>query len=95
MNLQIARFVSEDSLDEYPELELDLQQEQLFYWGDPSTLEVLEAKAKRPIRFIQYEVDDVPLGAIEEEHLLFVSQRSLNQLANELQIQSIHAERLV
>ena len=35
----------------------------------------------------------MPLGAIEEEHLLFVSQRSLNQLANELQIQSIHAER--
>lgn len=61
-------------------------------WGDPALLSELEEKSKRKVSFLSYTPENVPLGAIEEEHIQLVTDASLDKL-HELWGESVDQRR--
>lgn len=75
-----SSFMGPDSLDAYPPIEVVTPSGQRVTWNHPELIKDLETAANRSITPVQFTPNDVPLGAIEEEHLLLVTDASLLEL---------------
>lgn len=75
-----ARFVGEESIEEYPKVEIVTPEGKVFNWANEALIKEIEVKSKRRISPITYMPSHVPLGAIEEEHIQLVTDASINQL---------------
>lgn len=77
-----ASFNSEESQKEFPSIQVTSPEGKLYNWNDPELIKEIEEQSKRKIQPISYNPDYVPLGAIEEEHVLLVTDASVAELAN-------------
>ncbi|PEO51838.1 MOSC domain-containing protein [Bacillus toyonensis] len=77
-----ASFIGKESLDIYPPIKIISPEGKIYKWGDQELLKELEQKSNRQIEGIQYSPQQVPLGAIEEEHVLIVTDTSLQKMSN-------------
>ena len=75
-----ASFVGEEEIEEYPKLEIVTPEGRKWAWEDSELTQELEQKSGRKVRLVVYPPNEVPLGAIEEEHLLLVTDASLDEL---------------
>ena len=75
-----ARFREEESLMKFPSVEIITKDGNVYDWQDPCLLQELEAKTNRKLTAVQYAPDFVPFPAIEEDHLLLISDKSLEKL---------------
>ncbi|CAM3741876.1 MOSC domain-containing protein [Mesobacillus zeae] len=75
-----ARFTADERLDELPPVEITTPDGKIVDWGDWELIKEIETKSKKKVSSIQYAPGHVPLGAIEEEHILLVTEPSLNKL---------------
>lgn len=75
-----ARFVGEELVEEYPEVEIMTPDGKTFNWGDEELTSEIEHKSKRKTSLVTYPPSHVPLGAIEEEHIQLVTDASLDKL---------------
>ncbi|MFD1956864.1 MOSC domain-containing protein [Paenibacillus thailandensis] len=74
-----ARFVGEESMDEYPYVEITTPEGKTTAWGD-DLLREIENKSKRKVSLRKYAPSLVPPGAIEEEHIQLVTDASMKKL---------------
>lgn len=81
MVLYQANFDGPETVDTFSNVSVISPQGKRHLWNDQELLEELEQLSGRQITTIQYSPTHVPLGAIEEEHILLVSNESLNGLA--------------
>ncbi|SEM50310.1 hypothetical protein SAMN05192533_103165 [Mesobacillus persicus] len=75
-----ARFVGEESLDNYPKVEVITPEGKVFDWDDHELIEELETKSKRKISTKKYTPSHVPIGPIAVEHILLTTDASLEHL---------------
>ncbi|MFB6468495.1 MOSC domain-containing protein [Cytobacillus sp. Hz8] len=75
-----AMFVGEETMERFPELKICSPSGNIYYWGDGRLLDELESFTNKQLTPIQYTPNYVPLGAIEEEHLLLTTDASLEKL---------------
>lgn len=75
-----ARFNGIESLAAYPNVEVITPDGKLLNWDDEALLGEMEQLAKRKVSRTQYTPMAVPLGAIEEEHIQFVTDASIQKL---------------
>ncbi|MBY0099322.1 MOSC domain-containing protein [Mesobacillus maritimus] len=75
-----ARFIGEDSLDEYPKVEVMTPEGKVFNWQDEELIKEMENKSKRKISTKEYSPSLVPIGPIEVEHILLATDASLDYL---------------
>ncbi|WP_299093263.1 MOSC N-terminal beta barrel domain-containing protein [uncultured Metabacillus sp.] len=75
-----ARFAGEESMEQYPKVEVITPEGKAMNWEDEELLEEIARKSKRTISPITYTPARVPLGAIEEEHIQLVTDASLMKL---------------
>lgn len=75
-----ARFVGEESKEEYPQVEVLTPDGKVFEWGDEELIKEIETKSNREVNPITYSPSHVPLGAIEEEHIQLVTDASVEKL---------------
>ncbi|MDE5054959.1 MOSC domain-containing protein [Niallia taxi] len=75
-----ARFAGEEAMSEYPSVEITTPEGKVMNWGDAALALELEGKSKRKISLLSYTPENVPLGAIEEEHIQLVTDASLEKL---------------
>ncbi|MFD2212221.1 MOSC domain-containing protein [Metabacillus endolithicus] len=75
-----ARFVGEESQEEYPNVEIITPQGKVFSWKNEELTKEIEEKSKCNISPITFTPSHVPIGAIEEEHIQLVTDASLNKL---------------
>ncbi|WP_017726036.1 MOSC domain-containing protein [Halalkalibacterium ligniniphilum] len=75
-----ARFVGEEALNRFPKVEIMTPDQRVLKWGDEELTREMEQLSNRVLSPIQYEPTNVPLGAIEEEHLLLVTDASLQEI---------------
>ncbi len=75
-----ARFAGEESMQEYPKVEIITPEGKVIDWEDESLIKEIEQKSKRNISPITYSPSHVPLGAIEEEHIQLVTDASVEKL---------------
>lgn len=78
-----ARFVGEESLDEYPSVEVTTPEGKVLDWEDKELIKEMETKSKRDISTRKYTPLHVPIGPIAVEHVLLATDASLDKL-NEL-----------
>ncbi|WP_353507081.1 MULTISPECIES: MOSC domain-containing protein [unclassified Bacillus (in: firmicutes)] len=76
-----ASFMGEEFLDTYLPIKIVSPEGKIYKWGDQELLTELEEKSGRRIKGIQYLPRQVPLGAIEEEHVLIVTDTSLQEMS--------------
>ncbi|MDG5471907.1 MOSC domain-containing protein [Jeotgalibacillus sp. ET6] len=76
-----AAFSGAESLDAFPPLTITQPDGEIKQWGDPVIQKDLEALSGRPLSLVRYSPGHVPLGAIEEAHLLMITSSSLNELS--------------
>jgi uncharacterized protein len=81
MTLYRSKFIGEESLEEYPAVEIIAPDGICYQWGDKELAKEIERKSKRKVSLIQYTPDHVPLGAIEEEHIQLVTDASVQKLS--------------
>ncbi|APH04796.1 MOSC domain-containing protein [Bacillus weihaiensis] len=77
-----AAFRSADCESRFPVVEITTPEGQQYEWNDPSLLKELEQRCERNIQPIHFEPAHVPFGAIEEEHILIVNEKSVQALEN-------------
>ncbi|MBO8172838.1 MAG: MOSC domain-containing protein [Bacillaceae bacterium] len=75
-----ARFVGEESVEAYPDVEVTTPEGRVMKWGDKDLIREIENKSKRNVTPVQYSPSHVPPGAIELENILLVTDASLIQL---------------
>ena len=75
-----ARFAGEELLEKYPPVEVRTPEGKIFDWGNEELTNEIERKSNRQISLITYPPAQVPLGAIEEEHIQLVTDASLDKL---------------
>jgi uncharacterized protein len=75
-----ARFVGEESLDNYPKVEVITPEGKVFEWDDQHLIGELETKSKRKISTKEYPPSHVPIGPIAVEHILLATDASLEQV---------------
>ncbi|VEF47608.1 Uncharacterized Fe-S protein [Bacillus freudenreichii] len=75
-----ARFVGEETIDNYPKVEIMTPEGKVFEWGDEELFTEIENKSKRKVSPITYNPSHVPLSAIEEEHIQLVTDVSVEKL---------------
>lgn len=80
MVLYKATFNGIDSLKQYPKVEIMTPEGSIVEWGSEELKKEIESKSSRKISTREYIPTHVPLGAIEEEHLLLVTDASLKNL---------------
>ncbi|MBN6188997.1 MOSC domain-containing protein [Aneurinibacillus sp. BA2021] len=76
-----ARFDGADSMERFPDVMVTAPDGAIYRWGEAALQERLEAASSRELAAIQYAPQHVPVGAIEEEHLLLTTDASLAKLA--------------
>jgi uncharacterized protein len=75
-----AKFVGEELMEEFPRVEITTPEGNVVVWGDEELIKEIENKSKRKISLVRYTPYNVPLGAIEEEHIQLVTDASLHKL---------------
>ncbi|WP_281269137.1 MOSC domain-containing protein [Bacillus taeanensis] len=75
-----ARFVGEDSMDEYPKVEVITPEGKIYDWEDQELIKEMENKSKRKISTKEYTPSHVPIGPIAVEHILLATDASLEKL---------------
>ncbi|MBM7572768.1 MOSC domain-containing protein [Aquibacillus albus] len=75
-----ARFVGEELIEEYPKVEVMTPEGKVFDWEDEELIRELENKSKRKISTTEYSPSHVPIGPIAVEHILLVTDASLDHL---------------
>jgi len=75
-----ARFVGEESMDEYPKVEVITPEGKVYDWEDQELIKEMENKSKRNISTKEYTPSHVPIGPIAVEHVLLTTDASLNKL---------------
>ncbi|WP_211745756.1 MOSC domain-containing protein [Paenibacillus sp. Marseille-Q4541] len=75
-----ARFTGEEGLQQYPRVEVTTPEGQKFYFGDADLTQKLEQMYNKQIVPVEFAPEHVPLGAIEEEHIQFVTDASIRAL---------------
>ncbi|MBN8209700.1 MOSC domain-containing protein [Bacillus sp. NTK071] len=76
-----ASFSGPESLDAYPEPEIVAPNGRSYMWHDVEWLNEIERKSLRQLSRKSYHPEHVPIGPIEEEHLLVVTDASLQSLS--------------
>ncbi|MGM8213880.1 MOSC domain-containing protein [Virgibacillus sp. W0430] len=79
-----ARFIGEESNDHYPDVEILSPSGKKYKWNDIQLQTELEQISNRPIQPIIYPPTNVPIGPIEEDHLLIITDASITKLASML-----------
>ncbi|MBO8163244.1 MAG: MOSC domain-containing protein [Brevibacillus sp.] len=75
-----AAFVGEGGANAFPNVRVTTPDGLEYDWDDPRLLAELEQLSGRKLSRVRHRPEHVPLGAIEEEHLLLISDASLRQL---------------
>ncbi|WP_246943600.1 MOSC domain-containing protein [Bacillus pinisoli] len=75
-----ARFVGEESLEAYPKVEIVTPEGKTLDWGSIDLVKEIETKSERKLSQIIFPPSNVPLGAIEEEHIQIVTDASVQKL---------------
>ncbi|PMC34434.1 MOSC domain-containing protein [Bacillus sp. UMB0899] len=75
-----AKFVGEESMDEYPKVEVITPEGKVFDWDDQELISEMENKSERNISTKKYTPSHVPIGPIAEEHVLLATDASLHKL---------------
>jgi uncharacterized protein len=75
-----SRFVGEESLDEYPKVEVITPEGKVFDWEDQELIEEMENKSERKISTTKYTPSHVPIGPIAVEHVLLATDASLEKV---------------
>lgn len=75
-----ARFAGEESMTRYPRVEITTPDGKVLNWGDEDLIKDIESNANREVASIVYTPKQVPLGAIEEEHIQLVTDASVEKL---------------
>ena len=73
-----AKFLGEETMHEYPLIEITTPEGKVVKWGNEGLTKQIEAESNRSVSLIKYSPTDVPIGAIELEHLQLISDASLN-----------------
>lgn len=80
MVLYKSRFVGKELVEEYPEVEIMTPEGKTFNWGNEKLTNEIEHKTQRKISLVTYAPSNIPLGAIEEEHIQLVTDASIDKL---------------
>lgn len=75
-----ARFVGEESMHEYPRVEVTTPDGKTFDWEDQELIKEMEDKSERKISTRQYTPSHVPIGPIAVEHVLLATDASLQKV---------------
>lgn len=78
-----AAFEGEESMEQYPRILITAPDGRTFYWDEDTCLEEFQKLAGKPLKKDVYSPALVPLGAIEEEHVLIVNDASVKALEEE------------
>ncbi|WP_404407114.1 MOSC domain-containing protein [Jeotgalibacillus malaysiensis] len=78
-----AAFDGEEPLEQYPRVLITAPDGRTFYWDEDTCLDEFQILAGKPLKKEVYSPSLVPLGAIEEEHLLIVNEASVKALEKE------------
>ena len=78
-----ASFTGPDRLDAYPDISVLSLDGRRMKWDDPCLLRELESISGRQISPIHYTPECVPIGPLEEDHLLIVTDASIQSLSDE------------
>ncbi|TDL31383.1 MOSC domain-containing protein [Jeotgalibacillus sp. S-D1] len=76
-----ARFHQRDSLGSYPDIQITTPDKRLLNWKDPELKKEMEQLSNRPLTPVAYTPQHVPIGALEEAHLLLITDASLDKLS--------------
>ncbi|WP_281244553.1 MOSC domain-containing protein [Thermoflavimicrobium dichotomicum] len=75
-----ARFLGEELLEHYPPLEITTPDGKVYFWEDAELQHRIEQMSNRKVSLVKYPPTHVPFGAIEEEHVQFVTDASLEKM---------------
>ncbi|WP_428909935.1 MOSC domain-containing protein [Niallia sp. Krafla_26] len=75
-----ARFVGEESVNEYPKVEVITPEGKALNWDDEELLKELETKSNRKVSTKKYTPTHVPIGPIAVEHILLTTDASLEKV---------------
>lgn len=75
-----ARFAGEESMDEFPPVEVITPEGKVLDWEDQELIREIEIKSKRKISTRKYTPSHVPIGPIAVEHVLLATDASLAKL---------------
>ncbi|MBO9128607.1 MOSC domain-containing protein [Bacillus sp. 165] len=75
-------FKGEETERIFPQVEVKTPEGKVYLWNDSELLQEIEKESGRKIETIQYEADCVQMGGIWEEHILLVTEPSLQKLAS-------------
>ncbi|PZE21651.1 MOSC domain-containing protein [Paenibacillus xerothermodurans] len=75
-----ARFMDPESREEFPGIQITSPAGHTYQWGDEALLKEMEMLSGRRVSAVRYTPDNVPAGAIEEEHVLITTDASLAML---------------
>ncbi|TFE02280.1 MOSC domain-containing protein [Jeotgalibacillus salarius] len=78
-----AAFDGEESAQQFPRVLITAPDGRTFYWDDEACLDEFQELAGKPLKKEVYAPENVPLGAIEEEHILIVNEASVKALEEE------------
>jgi uncharacterized protein len=74
-----ARFVGEESMEDYPKVEVTTPEGRVFDWEDQELIKEMENKSNRKISTTEYTPSHVPIGPIAVEHVLLATDASLEK----------------
>lgn len=80
LTLYQAQFVGEEGMENFPSVKISSPSGNTYEWGDQGLIEELEKISGKSLTPIQYAPNFVPLGAIEEEHILLTTDASVTNL---------------
>lgn len=75
-----ARFVGEESMVEYPKVEVTTPEGKVFDWEDAELIKEMETKSNKKISTTEYTPSHVPIGPIAVEHIQLVTDASIDNL---------------
>ncbi|MFK9115571.1 MOSC domain-containing protein [Peribacillus frigoritolerans] len=75
-----AAFSGEEALDQYPEIQVKTPSGNFLTWGEGAFQQEMERLLKQEAEPVVYHPAHIPLGAIEEENILLVSDASIGEL---------------
>ncbi|WP_096187614.1 MOSC domain-containing protein [Evansella halocellulosilytica] len=88
-----ATFAGEESIEHFPKINVTTPEGNTLEWGSEKLKEEIEAKSKREVAYTSYSPSHVPLGAIELDHILLVTDASLNNLSEKWGKEALNERR--
>ncbi|RFU70473.1 MOSC domain-containing protein [Peribacillus saganii] len=75
-----ARFIGPETMTQYPEIEVTTPEGMVLHWSDQRLIKEVERKINRQITSVSFTPSHVPIGAIEEEHILLITDASIRKI---------------